>query len=473
MVDDGVKISALNEVLTEPATGEMVASVVGGVTYKRNIGSRLPSTTQKSALAGYGGTPSGTNPYATQATVKPLSDLSRVMQINGDGVPTFPDNVAGATQFVKESNTETWPLWNASHGTKTVTNGVIRSTATTTEAGLQTSADVNSKLCVFKVRASKPMTLTVTAVVGTDNIVMGYLNVGTNWCVCTAYKDLSATASSIYFMSGGLSSVDWIEMSSSYIGSGLYDTPVYGKDGRSIWTNHGVLPVNSKRGKGLLFQGARYLESPDKLGTSGSIAFKFNRKQIGIYEQVIANYEYATKTGVAFYINADNVLVISYGDGTSELAQIIDVSVDADGLHDYVVNYTATTVGPVFKDGVLVQEQVPLASTIIQTTSPTRIGCPLWSTTAHLLNGQLDDILVRSTPMTQDDAIRYHNGDDAVDSQQKAITNVPNAIKICDSKGNIRQPGLPVYADNAAALAGGLVAGEPYRTSTGVMMITY
>ena len=75
--------------------------------------------------------------------------------------------------------------------------------------------------------------------------------------------------------------------------------------------------------------------------------------------------------------------------------------------------------------------------------------------------------------MTQDDAIRYHNGDDAVDSQQKAITNVPNAIKICDSKGNIRQPGLPVYADNAAALAGGLVAGEPYRTSTGVMMITY
>jgi hypothetical protein len=31
----------------------------------------------------------------------------------------------------------------------------------------------------------------------------------------------------------------------------------------------------------------------------------------------------------------------------------------------------------------------------------------------------------------------------------------------------------PVYADNTAALAGGLVAGQVYRTSTGVLMITY
>jgi hypothetical protein len=32
---------------------------------------------------------------------------------------------------------------------------------------------------------------------------------------------------------------------------------------------------------------------------------------------------------------------------------------------------------------------------------------------------------------------------------------------------------LPVYADNAAALAGGLTAGQLYRTSTGVLMVTY
>lgn len=32
---------------------------------------------------------------------------------------------------------------------------------------------------------------------------------------------------------------------------------------------------------------------------------------------------------------------------------------------------------------------------------------------------------------------------------------------------------LLTYADNAAALAGGLVAGDPYRTSTGMLMVTY
>lgn len=32
---------------------------------------------------------------------------------------------------------------------------------------------------------------------------------------------------------------------------------------------------------------------------------------------------------------------------------------------------------------------------------------------------------------------------------------------------------LPTYADNAAAITGGLAAGDPYRTSTGVLMVTY
>ena len=33
--------------------------------------------------------------------------------------------------------------------------------------------------------------------------------------------------------------------------------------------------------------------------------------------------------------------------------------------------------------------------------------------------------------------------------------------------------GLQTYADNTAALAGGLVAGQLYRTSTGVVMVVY
>jgi len=37
----------------------------------------------------------------------------------------------------------------------------------------------------------------------------------------------------------------------------------------------------------------------------------------------------------------------------------------------------------------------------------------------------------------------------------------------------VKETDLPVYADNAAAIAGGLEAGDPYRTSTGVRMVVY
>jgi len=32
---------------------------------------------------------------------------------------------------------------------------------------------------------------------------------------------------------------------------------------------------------------------------------------------------------------------------------------------------------------------------------------------------------------------------------------------------------IPVYADNAAALAGGLAAGKFYKTATGIVMVVY
>lgn len=41
------------------------------------------------------------------------------------------------------------------------------------------------------------------------------------------------------------------------------------------------------------------------------------------------------------------------------------------------------------------------------------------------------------------------------------------------STGIVNISNTPTYADNTAALAGGLVAGDVYRTSTGVLMITY
>jgi hypothetical protein len=52
-------------------------------------------------------------------------------------------------------------------------------------------------------------------------------------------------------------------------------------------------------------------------------------------------------------------------------------------------------------------------------------------------------------------------------------TNTPDIATKLHVVGQVRVDGLPVYADNAAAIAGGLAAGRFYRTSTGVLMVVY
>jgi hypothetical protein len=39
--------------------------------------------------------------------------------------------------------------------------------------------------------------------------------------------------------------------------------------------------------------------------------------------------------------------------------------------------------------------------------------------------------------------------------------------------GSIKNPGLPIYPDNAAAITGGLIPGDMYRTATGDLKIVY
>ena len=62
-----------------------------------------------------------------------------------------------------------------------------------------------------------------------------------------------------------------------------------------------------------------------------------------------------------------------------------------------------------------------------------------------------------------------------VDMGTQQLLSVPYSMRSNTSAkaGTIENAGLPVYADNAAALAGGLVAGQMYRTTTGDLKIVY
>jgi hypothetical protein len=66
-------------------------------------------------------------------------------------------------------------------------------------------------------------------------------------------------------------------------------------------------------------------------------------------------------------------------------------------------------------------------------------------------------------------------GDGFVEIGTQQLLSVPYSMRSNTSAkaGTIENAGLPVYADNAAALAGGLQAGQMYRTQSGVLMIVY
>jgi hypothetical protein len=68
--------------------------------------------------------------------------------------------------------------------------------------------------------------------------------------------------------------------------------------------------------------------------------------------------------------------------------------------------------------------------------------------------------------------VQIDTGNGWLDMGTSQLLTVPYALHSATS-GAIKNPGLPVYADNAAAIAGGLTAGEMYRTASGDLKVVY
>ena len=68
--------------------------------------------------------------------------------------------------------------------------------------------------------------------------------------------------------------------------------------------------------------------------------------------------------------------------------------------------------------------------------------------------------------------VEANTGAGYIDMGTQQMMSVPFAIKSNESN-KIKNAGLPVYADNAAALAGGLTPGEMYRTANGDLKIVF
>ena len=68
--------------------------------------------------------------------------------------------------------------------------------------------------------------------------------------------------------------------------------------------------------------------------------------------------------------------------------------------------------------------------------------------------------------------VQIDTGNGFVDIGTQQLLSTPYSMHSATS-GAIKNSGLPVFADNAAALAGGLVAGDMYRTASGDLKIVY
>jgi hypothetical protein len=68
--------------------------------------------------------------------------------------------------------------------------------------------------------------------------------------------------------------------------------------------------------------------------------------------------------------------------------------------------------------------------------------------------------------------VQIDTGNGWMDMGTQQLLSTPYSMHSATS-GSIKNPGLPVFADNAAALAGGLVAGDMYRTASGDLKIVY
>jgi hypothetical protein len=68
--------------------------------------------------------------------------------------------------------------------------------------------------------------------------------------------------------------------------------------------------------------------------------------------------------------------------------------------------------------------------------------------------------------------VQIDTGNGWIDMGTQQLLSTPYSMHSATS-GAIKNPGLPVFDDNAAALAGGLVAGDMYRTASGDLKIVY
>lgn len=200
------------------------------------------------------------------------------------------------------------------------------------------------------------------------------------------------------------------------------------------------------------------------LTTAGSGAYQ----QIGHIVEMNSGYTGAAATVAAKYLNhaagtakaltnvgGGNLGNQIYVDGTTTGANIGGFGQTANGAWNF--GYVGLAVTS--KNGA---------------TNGGLVGLGLNGGTSPVQFGVYAGLTSASTPQvpTTSAALIANNGATS-EPVARFQVNAVDTVVIGATAGDVTVLSLPTYADNTAALAGGLTAGRLYRTSTGVLMVTY
>jgi len=390
----------------------------------------------------------------------PVSDISRILDVTGDGVPEIPDDPAGVTYL--QDAWATTDGWSIGVGSLTTASGraIFTLTATGQLTGTKTLSFSGGKMWRVKVLSSLNDTIRFRATIdavstiikdapvfaGVDTVIDMYIPAGAITVISFGSLNNPLAPSGTYC------SFDWV-----YVGTGAYLTKVPDRSGNGLdLLNTAVTPVNTVNGRGLIFNGstsflrsAGYFTQPDVM--------TFCCKWSGI-ENLAANqmlFSVGDVSHESIYRSASSLLlVVLYWNGSATTSVTFNAFFTSIS-HAISVEMTrgiGTGTIKAYRDGILFEAKTGLTITFNSTQAYLLFG---ERGSAGFLKGTLSNPQLHSRALTADEHHRYHIDPTSVDSSVPQI------------------PTLPVFADNAAAITGNLQVGRQYRTSTGVLMVRY
>jgi hypothetical protein len=184
---------------------------------------------------------------------------------------------------------------------------------------------------------------------------------------------------------------------------------------------------------------------------------------IAIYNRVLTDQEIQN-----LYTSSDSGNTADIGDGVAPLPQGIPYQAAARNAQGQALVNAAVNVRFSLHEGA-VDGAVSYSETHALTTN----GIGLFNTVFG--NGTPEQSAFDSinwAATTKFLQVEVDLGNGYVDMGTTQLLSVPYAFRSAQA-ANIKNAALPIFADNAAALAGGLVAGEMYRTATGDLKIVY